>query len=172
MTQFQKISPEQFRKDRLPGLLDSGLTESAALEELQQEYGRIELPRRGTAFSAGYDLRIPYDLELAPGESTVVMTGLRICMPGNLWLGIYIRSSLGFKYNVRLKNSVAVIDADYYGADNEGHLMIGLYNGGDRTLVLHAGDAIAQGILQPYYLTDDDRPVREHRSGGIGSTGK
>ncbi|MFQ9801334.1 MAG: hypothetical protein ACLR23_23245 [Clostridia bacterium] len=43
-----------------------------------------------------------------------------------MWLGIYIRSSLGFKYGVRLVNSVAVIDADYAWADNEGHLKIDL----------------------------------------------
>ena len=39
------------------------------------------------------------------------------------FLGIYIRSSLGFKYNIRMCNQVGIIDADYYNnKDNEGHI--------------------------------------------------
>lgn len=170
MIKFETVSLAQYIADRLEALLTDGKDREEALRQVQQEYESIELPRRGTTYSAGYDLRTPADYTLEPGESLVIPTGLRIQMEDNMWLGVYIRSSLGFKYNVRLKNSVAVIDADYYGADNEGHLKIGIYNGGSRPLVLHAGDAFAQGILQKYYITDDDEPVQKRRSGGFGST--
>ena len=153
-------------------LLFEGKTPEEAETEVRSEYDGIELPRRGTPYSAGYDIRTPFALTLPAGASMTVPTGLRVKMAEDMWLGIYIRSSLGFKYNVRLKNSVAVIDADYYGADNEGRLKVGIYNGGDRELVLAAGDAFAQGILQKYYLTEDDDPVRKRRTGGFGSTNR
>ncbi len=153
-------------------LLFEGKTTEEAEKKAAEEYARIELPRRGTPCSAGYDIRTPFAVRLPAGESLVIPTGLRVSMADDMWLGVYIRSSLGFKYNVRLKNSVAVIDADYYGADNEGHLKVGIYNGGDRELVLEAGDAFAQGILQKYYLTEDDDPVRKRRTGGFGSTNR
>lgn len=170
MIKFYKVSQDQYFKDRLEALLQAGFDTEGAKRTAQEEYERIELPRRGTMYSAGYDLKTPAEYVLQPGQSLVIPTGLRIQMEEDMWMGIYIRSSLGFKYNVRLKNSVAVIDADYFGADNEGHLKVGIYNGGDRELVLHAGDAFAQGILQKYYVTEDDMPVQKRRSGGFGST--
>lgn len=170
MIKFEKVSPSQYVADRLAMLASEGAQPEEAREKALEEYGKIQLPRRGTLDSAGYDLRTPADYTLDSGGSLVIPTGLRIQMERDMWLGIYIRSSLGFKYDVRLKNSVAVIDADYYGADNEGHLKIGIYNGGSRTLVLHQGDAFAQGILQRYFVTDDDEPVLKRRSGGFGST--
>ena len=168
MARFEKISFAQYREDRLPMLDGAGDAESEDL--LRAAYDAISLPQRGTAFSAGYDLRTPFDFVLKPGEEAVIPTGLRILMPGDLWLGIYIRSSLGFRYSVRLLNSTAVIDADYAGADNEGHIKVGIYNGGRKELSLRKGDAFAQGILQKYYLTDDDMPVKARRTGGFGST--
>lgn len=170
MTKFHKISLEQYIKDRVGDLMQAGLSQQEAADAAKEEYDNIVMPRRSTTFSAGYDLRSPGEYVLAPGESLSIPTGLRIQMEEDMWLGVYIRSSLGFKYNVRLKNSVGVIDADYFNADNEGHLKVGIYNGGDKTLQIHAGDAIAQGILQKYYVTDDDEPVQQRRSGGFGST--
>lgn len=167
---FDKISLKQYLSDRMPALLTSGLSEEEGCRKAEEEYSSIQLPRRATARSAGYDLRVPFDLTVHPGESVVIPTGLRVCMEDDMWLGIYIRSSLGFKYGVRLKNSVAVIDADYYGADNEGHLKVGIYHHGDRDLILKAGDAFAQGIFQRYILADNDDPVQERRTGGFGST--
>ncbi len=170
MTKFEKVSLARYQEDRAEILLKEGLSREEAYKIAEQEYAGIEMPRRGTLFSAGYDIRTPAAYRLEPGQSLVIPTGLRIAMEEDMWLGVYIRSSLGFKYQVRLSNSVAVIDADYYGAENEGHLRISLYNGGDRVLELAAGDAFAQGILQKYYKTDDDDPVRKVRKGGIGST--
>lgn len=170
MTKFEKVSLARYQKDRAEILLREGMSLEEAYQVAEQEYEKIELPRRGTLYSAGYDIRTPAAYRVEPGQNLVIPTGLRIAMEEDMWLGIYIRSSLGFKYQVRLSNSVTVIDADYYGADNEGHLRISLYNGGDRPLALAAGDAFAQGILQKYYKTDDDEPVQKVRKGGIGST--
>ena len=57
---------------------------------------------------------------------------------------LVVRSSMGFKYNVRLCNQVGVIDADYYNnADNEGHIWLRVQNEGDKTVEFKKGVAIA-----------------------------
>ncbi len=165
MIRFEKVTFEQYEQDR------QKRSQSAPDGfVLQQEYAQIRMPRRSTLYSAGYDISTPFACTIHPGESLVIPTGLRALMEPDMWLGIYIRSSLGFKYGVRLVNSTAVIDADYAGARNQGHLMVGIYNGGRETVCLEKGEAFAQGIFQRYFLTDDDAPAERVREGGFGST--
>ena len=166
MIRFDKVTFEQYFLDRRKRAVSQDITEEAAL----REYESIMLPKRSTLYSAGYDIRTPFSFTIRPGESLVVPTGLNARMEEDMWLGVYIRSSLGFKHGVRLVNSVAVIDADYSQADNQGHIMVGIYNGGDHDVALNAGDAFAQGIFQKYYITEDDAPVEDRRRGGFGST--
>ena len=80
-------------------------------------------------------------------------------------------SSLGFKYRLRLDNTVGIIDGDYFNADNEGHIFIKLTNCGDKPLTVEKGQAFAQGVFTPYGITFDD-DVTEARHGGFGSTDK
>ena len=65
---------------------------------------------------------------------------------------------------------MGVIDGDYYGAENEGHIMIKLVNPSEQSVTLQAGTAIAQGVFTPYGITEDDEATEE-RKGGFGSTG-
>ena len=44
------------------------------------------------------------------------------------FLGIYPRSGQGFKYGIKLANTVGIIDSDYYHSDNEGHIFIKFVN--------------------------------------------
>ena len=168
MIRFDKVTLKQYENDRLQRAAGIVLDKN----EIACEYEGIRMPVRATALSAGYDIRTPFSFSIAPGESVVVPTGLRALMDPGMWLGIYIRSSLGFKHGVRLVNSVAVIDADYAGADNEGHLIVGIYNGGDHVVSIQAGEAFAQGIFQTFLTTEDDCPTEAVRKGGFGSTGK
>ena len=39
-------------------------------------------------------------------------------------LSIFPRSGLGFKHRLQLDNTVGIIDSDYYGSSNEGHIFI------------------------------------------------
>ena len=87
------------------------------------------------------------------------------------YLAIYPRSGLGFKYQLHLANTVGIIDADYSSSDNEGHMWIKLVNGGNKELTILPGEAIAQGIIQTFCLTDDDN-TDGIRNGGFGSTSK
>lgn len=131
----------------------------------------IRLPERKTEKSAGYDMEAATAVELLPGKITIVPTGLKAYMPSDEYLAIFVRSGMAIKRGIMLVNGTGIIDADYYGnADNEGHIMVALYNTGEETVRIKKGDRIAQGIFQKYGKTDGDS-AQGTRSGGIGSTG-
>ena len=133
-------------------------------------YDDVILPKRGTISSAGYDFYSVISVTLKPGERKVIPTGIRVMMNDNEFLGIFVRSSLGFKYNVRMCNQVGIIDADYYGnSSNGGHIFVCLENEGDEVIEIKKGDRFVQGIFIPYLITDDDNTT-DLREGGIGST--
>lgn len=135
-------------------------------------YDDLVLPSRSTKHSAGYDFKSPINFTLNPGESKKVPTGIKTCMNDDEYLAIFVRSSMGFKYNVRLCNQVGIVDSDYYNnPDNEGHIFIKIQNEGNEPITINKGDRFAQGIFMKYLLTDDDSSVNE-RIGGFGSTGK
>ena len=131
----------------------------------------VELPVRATSGSAGYDIRTPWTIRLEPGESLRIPTGLRCRIASGWVLLLMPKSGLGFKYRLQLDNTVGVIDEDYYGADNEGHIQIQITNDSrsGRTLEIPAGKAFAQGIFVPYGITEDDG-ADALRTGGFGST--
>lgn len=132
----------------------------------------IQKPKRSSMFSAGYDIESAEDLIIAPGEIKKVPTGLKVLMPNDEVLMIYPRSSLGIKKGLITSNAVGVVDSDYYNnLDNEGHLMIPLYNFSKEIVEIKKGERVAQGIFQKYFLTEDDEAT-EKRLGGFGSTGQ
>ena len=137
----------------------------------KQTYEQIKLPKRATAKSAGYDFFAPTALTVAPNETVTVATGVRALMPDSWCLLIYPRSGLGFKYKLRLNNTVGIIDADYADSDNEGHIFIRMTNESDKPLEIAQGSAFAQGIFMQYMLTEDDDTTAS-RNGGLGSTDK
>ena len=83
------------------------------------------------------------------------------------------RSGLGFKYRLQLDNTLGVVDADYSGSDNEGHIFIKITNDSKegKTLSIKKGEAFAQGIIVQFFKTVDDNATEE-RNGGFGSTNK
>jgi len=128
------------------------------------------IPVRATAKSAGYDFATIEQVVINPGETKLVKTGIKAFMMEDEVLKIYVRSSLGFKKNLRLANSVGIIDADYYSnIDNDGHIMVALHNFGTETQVLEEKERIAQGIFQKFLVVDND-DSSAGRSGGFGST--
>lgn len=137
----------------------------------KETYDGIKLPRRATRYSAGYDFFAPNDITIEPQQTVTVATGVRALMDGDYFLAIFPRSGLGFKYKLRLNNTVGIIDADYAESDNEGHIFVRMTNESDKTLSLNKGEAFAQGIFMRYYCTEDD-DTTEQRNGGLGSTSK
>lgn len=134
-------------------------------------YDDILLPKRATAGSAGYDFFAPVSFTLSPGETAKIATGIRVKIDNGWVLKLYPRSSLGFKYRLRLDNTVGIIDSDYFNADNEGHIFIKVTNCGDKPLTVDKGSAFAQGVFVEYGVTVDDE-CDGVRTGGFGSTDK
>ncbi|MDL2292051.1 dUTP diphosphatase [Acholeplasma sp. OttesenSCG-928-E16] len=133
----------------------------------------INLPKRSTKYSAGYDIESAEDITINPKEICMVPTGLKVKLADDEVLFIYNRSSMGAKRNLMLPNGVGVIDADYYNnEENEGAISVLLYNFGDTPQEIKKGERIAQGIFSKYLKTIDDIPKDNLRSGGFGSSGK
>ena len=163
---FEKVSPSRFRSD----WADTFAGESA--EKIEKIYEEIRMPVRATVGSAGYDFYSPLDFVLTPGQTIKIPTGIRARIEDGWVLMIFPRSGLGFKYRIQLDNTVGVIDSDYYGSDNEGHIFIKITNDSNegKTLSLKKGDGFAQGVFLPYGVTSDDETAAV-RNGGFGSTG-
>ena len=171
IAQFEKVSFEQFLSDFIDTFEKFDYSKQSNVELLRQIWDNIKLPKRSTVNSAGYYFCSPIDFELSPGEEIKIPTGIRCKMDSNWVLTIHPRSSLGFKYQIGLANTTGIIDADYYDATNEGHIMVKLVNHGNKTFVANEGDKIVQGIFLPYGITIDDEASGE-RNGGFGSTGR
>lgn len=133
----------------------------------------INLPERKTMKSAGYDLECAEDVVLKAGEVTIVPTGLKAYMQNDEYLGLHIRSSIAIKNSLCFINSQGIIDADYYNNDdNEGHIMLAIFNQDKKDFMAPKGMRLAQGIFCKYLLADGDNTANGSvRQGGIGSTG-
>lgn len=130
------------------------------------------LPSRATEKSAGYDFYLPMDIVVRPEEPVFVKLGVKVKLPHDMVLKLYIRSSLSKK--MFLLNAVGIIDADYYNnADNMGEIgaMLQAWSG-QEPINLQKGDRVVQGLLMHYSTVDVDIPRMVTRTGGYGSTGK
>ena len=153
---FEKISFERFSLD---------------IKNDRKLYDEYKLPRRASKNSCGYDFLAMEDYIIHPGEIKKIPTGYKSKFLSDEMLMIVVRSSMGFKYNVRMCNQVGVIESDYYNnISNEGHMWVALQNEGDKDYIINKGDAYAQGIFIKF-LTCGDNP-EEERIGGLGSTNK
>ena len=182
MKSFHKVSFQQFEKDFVDEFPD---VDADKLE--QKFYNQIKLPERATENSIGYDIFAPVGFDLKPGEQIRIPTGLKIELDESLtlialgekplvvyeWLGIYPRSGQGFKF-LRLANTVAVIDFDYYNnPKNEGHIWVKVRNeSSDQIFSFRAGDAFCQAVVQFALRLDNDATTGAKREGGLGSTDK
>lgn len=158
MRTFEKISFEQFKKD---------------IKDDIELYNSYNLPKRATKTSAGYDFFALFDYTLAPGEIKKIPTGIKANFNEDEVLFLIDRSSMGFKWNVRMCNQVGVIDSDYYNnQDNEGHIWIKIQNEGTKDYNVKKGEGIIQGIFMKYLTIDNEEDNTIKRIGGIGSTSK
>ena len=165
VAQFEKVSFKQFL-DSVNGLI---LPE----DTIRRMYDAIPIPTRATVGSAGYDFSLPFGIELEPGRSILIPTGIRCKMDNDWVLMLAPRSGLGFKFRLQLNNTVGIIDSDYYNSDNEGHIMAKIMNDSNegKVISLPAGKAFMQGVFLPYGITVDDN-ASGIRNGGFDSSGK
>lgn len=134
----------------------------------------IPLPEYATTGSAGLDLRacLPENVELKPGETLLIPTGLAIHI-GDRHLAAVIlpRSGLGHKHGIVLGNLVGLIDSDY-----QGQIFVSCWNRGNSTFTINVGDRIAQMVFVPVVpvaleqVEEFDESSRG--AGGFGHTGR
>lgn len=168
VAKFEKVSKEQFIGDFSETFPINGEPIDKKIIELI--YNDIQLPKRSTKDSMGYDIHSTLSFTLNPKESIKIPTGLRCKMEEGWGMFIMARSGIGFKYFARTANIIPVIDGDYYYSDNEGHIWIKIRNEGNIVWKVKESDKIAQAIFVPYGITYDDN-VNTIRNGGFGSTG-
>ena len=131
-----------------------------------------KLPTRSDKRSAGYDFYSTETFTIQPNEFHTFKTNIKAYMKDDEYLAIHVRSSIGIKKNLILKNVTGVIDSSYYdNPSNGGDIAIGLFNYGNEPQTIKKGDRVAQGIFAKYLTIDDDVVLNKSRSGGIGSSG-
>ncbi len=134
----------------------------------------IPLPEHATDGSAGLDMRACVDeaLELAPGETTLIPTGLAIHIadPG-LAAVLLPRSGLGHKHGIVMGNLVGLIDSDY-----QGQVYVSCWNRGKESFTINVGERIAQMVFVPVVQADfelvEEFSESERGEGGFGHTGR
>ena len=132
----------------------------------------VSIPKYETTGSSGMDLAADIDnnIEIKPGETQIIPTGLSISIPQEFEIQIRPRSGLAAKYQLSVLNTPGTIDADY-----RGEIKVILINLGKKSFIVEKGLRIAQMVLCPLIKakikeveTLDDTT---RGSGGFGSTG-
>ena len=132
----------------------------------------IPLPRYETDGSSGMDLtaNIEQEIEIKPGKTAIIPTGLAVSIPKKFEIQIRPRSGLAAKNKISVLNTPGTIDSDY-----RGEIKVILINLGEKIFKIEKGLRIAQMVLCPIekaVLEEVDVLEDTKRgSGGFGSTG-
>ena len=132
----------------------------------------ISLPKYETNGSSGMDLaaNIEQDIEIKPGKTAIIPTGLAISIPKDFEVQIRPRSGLAAKNQVSILNTPGTIDADY-----RGELKVILINLSEKSFKIEKGLRIAQMVVCPvikaFWKEVDVLEETERGLSGFGSTG-
>ena len=133
----------------------------------------VQLPSYKTNGASGMDLMafIEKPINLEPGKSCLIPTGLSLAFPEEYEIQIRPRSGLAAKNNITVLNTPGTIDSDY-----RGELKIILFNHGNENFLINNNDRVAQMILTPIIKMElhetEELPETVRGEGGFGSTGK
>ena len=132
----------------------------------------VSLPKYETSGSSGMDLaaNIDADINIDPGKTAIIPTGLALSIPKGFEVQIRPRSGLAAKQKISVLNTPGTIDADY-----RGEIKVILINLGQETFKVEKGLRIAQMVVCPVVQAQlkevDDLSETERGKGGFGSTG-
>lgn len=130
-----------------------------------------QIPAYATAGAACFDLSAAAGCIVQPGQAQTIRTGLAVELPDGFVMRIYARSGMATKHGMRPANCVGIVDADY-----RGEVLVRLHNDGERAIVIHMGDRIAQAEVAPVLRADfaevDVLSETGRGAGGFGSTGR
>ena len=132
----------------------------------------VTLPKYETDGSSGLDLAafIDKNIEIKPGKSEIIPTGLAVAIPKNFEIQIRPRSGLAAKNQISVLNTPGTVDADY-----RGEIKVILINLSNKSFIVERGLRIAQMVLCPVAKAKlrevDTLEGTSRGSGGFGSTG-
>ena len=133
----------------------------------------VKIPSYKTSGASGMDLMafLNEPIDLKPGQSCIVPTGLSFAFPKEYEIQIRPRSGLAAKDNISVLNTPGTIDSDY-----RGEIKVILFNHSNKNFKINNNDRIAQMILAPIIKVDleetNELPETIRGEGGFGSTGK
>lgn len=143
--------------------------EEVPQDKLKHPNVQTQLPTRADSGSAGYDFYSKETVTIEPRDSHLFWSDVCSYMNVmNTHLELHVRSSIGVKKGLMLKNVTGIIDASYY----PNNIGICLYNNSDVPVTIESGERIAQGIFKHHLLADDDIPLYSERTGGFGSSNR
>lgn len=153
-----------------------------------------QMPQYAHVTDAGMDIYAIEDVTIAPGETKLVRTGIKLAIPTGYEIQVRPKSGRALKTKMRVANSPGTIDSDYrdevcviidnieprikditYEFDEKGRPIItSILHGG--AMYIGAGEKFAQLVLkeQPKaapYRVENVMEIGENRGGGFGSTG-
>ena len=133
----------------------------------------VKLPSYKTNGASGMDLMawLKKPINLKPGNSCLIPTGLSVAFPKEYEIQIRPRSGLAAKNNISVLNTPGTIDSDY-----RGEIKIILFNHGNENFIINNKDRVAQMVLTPIIKMEleetNELPESIRGDGGFGSTGK
>lgn len=149
------------------------MREDVPVKVMQLRGGRWPLPVPATPLSSGVDLRADLDepLNLAPGQTEAVPTGIAVALPEGWEAQVRPRSGLALEHSLGMLNAPGTIDADY-----RGEIKVLLTNFGKEPFKLNPGERIAQLVLaqayNPKWIVVDELPESDRGAGGFGHSGR
>jgi dUTP pyrophosphatase len=127
-----------------------------------------KIPIHASEKAAGFDFYSIEDLDIMPGQTVLVKTGLSFEIPEGYCYQIWDRSGMGLK---GIHHFAGLIDSDY-----RGEIKIVLHNSTINPYKIAKGDRIAQGLFLPYFQGDflevNELADSKRGQGGFHSTGK
>jgi dUTP pyrophosphatase len=119
---------------------------------------------------AGLDLFAAEALEIAPGASKRVRTGIAVELPPGTEAQVRPRSGLALKHGVTVLNTPGTVDEGY-----RGEVGVILVNHGAERFVVEQGMRIAQMVVCPVLRVEvreaEELSDTRRGAGGFGSTG-
>ncbi len=132
----------------------------------------VPLPGYMTSGASGMDLFACLDeaLTLAPGERSLIPTGISVAIPEGFEGQVRARSGLAIRSGIGVVNGPGTIDADY-----RGEVGVVLINLGNEPFTVRDGDRVAQMVISRVFRAVweevEDLPSTERQGGGFGHTG-
>jgi len=166
-----------------------------------ETYDKTLIPSYAHDGDAGMDLRAAEDVEIKPGQTIVIKTGIKAAMPKGIMMDIRPRSGLSLKTPLRVSNSPGTIDSGYRGeigvimtntsnafsivydensnySIEENNNMYDLNEKNNRHGIykIKKGDRIAQAVFLSYECPDMEiisnvSDIEGNRGGGYGHSG-